>query len=182
MFNKKDNGYILVTVLLLLLVLTVVGLAAIGTSSLENVLSGNIRLRERNISKAEAGIDISTAVIERSVRADDYRGFVSIVNDPALAAELRGSPIDAFDPDLDALGNVVPDVLFAVDGQNVAVDIDRMYTRPMPGTALETASGNDGLGMGIAANFYTYFRVNATGVDLANSAADIGAIYRHVPK
>ncbi|HDH04301.1 MAG TPA: hypothetical protein ENH01_01110 [Nitrospirae bacterium] len=182
MFNKKDNGYILVTALLLLLVLTVIGLAAIGTSSIENMLSGNIRLRERNISKAEAGVEISTAVIERTVRENDTQGFTNIVNvvanDTALPDELRNT---AFDPDL-VNGNVIPDVVFAIDGQNVAVDIDRMYARPIPGTAMQFASAYDGVGQGIGGNFYAFYRINSTGVDLANSTADIGAIYRYVPK
>ena len=173
MLNKKDNGYILVTALLLLLVLTVIGLAAIGTSSIENMLSGNIRLRERSISKAEAGVEISTAVIEHTVREDNNTGFVNIVTDTSLADELRAV---AFDTDVNN------DVVFAVDSQNVTVDIDRMYSRPIPGSAMEFASGYEGVGQGISGNFYAFYRINSTGSDLANSTADIGAIYRYVPK
>ena len=151
MLNKKDNGYILVTVLLLLLVLTVIGLAAIGTSSIENMLSGNIRLRERSISKAEAGVEISTAVIEHAVREDNNTGFVKIVKDTTLPDELRNT---AFDTDVNN------DVVFAIDGQNVEVDIDRMYSRPIPGSAMQFASAYDGVGQGVGSNFYAFYRIN----------------------
>ncbi len=178
-FSRHDNGYILITVLLLLLVLTVIGLTAIGTSTVENMLSGNIRLRERNISKADAGVEICTAVIERSVREQDTQGFANIIN-PALApndpdylcTELRSSP---FDPD-------IQDVAFVVAGQTVSVDIDKMYSKWMGGTAIEFASGYEGAGKSGGSGFYTYYRVNANSSDLINSQADVGTIYRYVPK
>ncbi len=94
--GKKENGYILIVVLLLLLVLTVIGIAAISTSTIENTLSGNIRLKERNLAKADGAVEISTAVIERAVREQDTAGFAGIVTDPGLATELRSR---FFDPD-----------------------------------------------------------------------------------
>ena len=94
MTRKNEDGYILVVVLLLLLVLTVIGIAAISTSTIENTLSGNIRLKERNLAKADGAVEISTAVIERAVRAQDTVGFVGIVTDPGLATELRATFFD----------------------------------------------------------------------------------------
>ncbi len=75
MIKSNDKGYILITVLLLLLVLTIVGMSAINTSTVENMLSGNIRLRETNFSMADAGIELSTAVIERAVTDRMYKAF-----------------------------------------------------------------------------------------------------------
>ncbi len=180
MLRKDNNGYILVTVLLLLLVLTVIGMSAIGTSTVENMLSGNIRLRERNLSRADAGTEISTAVIERTVREQDIQGFTNIIN-PAFTAtdpdylptELRSSP---FDPD-------TQDVAFAVEAQTVGVDIDKMYTKWMGGTAIEFASGYEGAGKSGSSGFYAFYRINSTSTNtLVNAEAQVGAIYRYVPK
>lgn len=173
MHGKDDQGYILIVVLLLLLVLTVIGMAAIGTSTVENMLSGNMRLRERNVSKADAGAEISTAVIERTVREQDTQGFANIVSDPNLPTELRST---AFSGD----GNT--DVSFVVAGQNVNVDIDKMYTKWMGGTAIEFASGYEGTGKSGGSGFYSFFRINSSGDDLTNSTATVGTIYRYVPK
>ena len=175
--NKENNGYILVTVLLLLLVLTVVGLAAISTSTIENIMSGNMRLKGRNISRAEAGSEISRALIQRAVRFQDIVGFQNIVNDAGLSNELRGV---AFDPDI-VNGVIVDDVVFAVAGQNATVDIDMMYSRWIGGSAIEFASGYEGVGKGGSSDFYTFFRVNARGVDVRLSRSDVGALYRYVP-
>jgi len=178
-FKRDNEGYILVTALLLLLVLTIVGIAAINTSTVENILSGNIKLREENISSADAGTEISTAVIERCVRAQDTQGFTNIINpvfqpdDPDyLPTELRSS---AFDSDLQ-------DIALQIGNQNVSVDIDKMYSRWMGGTAIEFASGYEGVGKSGGKGFITFFRINSNSTGLVSSAAVIGAIYRYVPK
>jgi len=172
MLKKNENGYVLITVLLLLLVLTVVGMTAIGTSTVENMLSGNIRLRERHISRADGGAENCTAVIERSVREKETQGFTAIVTDANLPVELRTT---AFDND----GN--SDV--AVPGQNSTVDIDKMYSKWIGGTAIEFASGYEGVGKSGGTGFYTYYRINADSSEaITNSQGKVGAIYRYVPK
>ena len=179
MTKRKNDGYILITVLLLLLVLTILGIAAINTSTVDNILTGNVRLRDRNLSKADAGVEISTAVIERLVREGNITGFSNIISpsfDSASAEylpnELRAT---AFDTD-------TQDVAFSVDTQNVTVDIDKMYSKWIGGSAIEFASGYEGTGKGAGSGFYTYYRVNATGFGLILSNADVGTIYRYVPK
>lgn len=177
MIEKKNNGYILITVLLLLLVLTVLGITAIHTSTIENALSGNVRLRERNISKADAGVEISGGVIERVVRENSIAGLTAIVSDPALGNELRTI---AFDTDSSAAGT--QDIAFLVDSQQVTVDIDKMYSKWIGGTAIEFAAGYEGTGKSAGSGFYTFYRINATGFGLVLSNADVGTIYRYVPR
>ena len=140
MLNRQDNGYVLITVLLMLLVLTIIGLAAIGTSTLENLLSGNIRLRESNLSQADGCVEISTAVIERTVREMDTLGFANIINDAGLSTELSSTK---FSTDSAAAS---PDVICNAAPQNINVDIDKMYTHYISGTGIESASGYEGLG------------------------------------
>jgi Tfp pilus assembly protein PilX len=173
MKGNNDRGYILVTVLLLLSVLIVIGIAALGTSSIENMLSGNIRLKERNVSKADGAVELSTAVIERTVREQDRVGFEDIITDVNLPTELRS---ESFSDD----GNT--DVGLVASGQNTTVDIDKMYSKWMGGTAIEFAAGYEGVGKSGGAGFYTYYRINATGVDAADSTANVGSIYKYVPK
>ena len=178
MTKSDNNGYILITVLLLLLVLTIVGMAAINTSTIENVLSGNVRLRDRNISKADAGAEISAGLIEHVARDSDIQGFTNIVSpnftatDPNyLPTELR---VTVFDTD-------TQDLAFSVDGQNVTVDIDKMYAKNIPGNANLFAAASEGAGSG-AGGKYIFYRINATGTGLALSNANVGNIYRYVPK
>ncbi len=176
MFKIRDTGYVLITVMLLLLLLTVIGLAALGTSSIENMLSGNMRLRERNTSKADAGIEVSTAVINHSVRTQNITGFTAVVNDTSLPTELRTKPFDPTDST-----ETNPDVIMNVDGQAVNVDIDKMYVKRIGGTAIEFASGSEGAGKSGASNFYSFYRINSEGTGAAGSVAEVGTVFRYVP-
>ena len=171
MSKKRDNGYILITTLLLLLVLTVVGLAAIGTSTLENMLSGNIRLRERNIAKADGAIEISTEVIEQVKGSAGNTDNFANITDPDLGDELQ-LPFD--DDNCDSS----PDITFTIDSHDINVDIDRMYTKQEAGSSIEFASGADGASNN---NPIIFFRINSCSEDIRDSSAVCGAIYRYVP-
>ena len=175
--SRQNDGYILITTLLLLLVLTIVGLSAIGTSTMGNALSGNTRLRERNLTKAEAGADISARLINHSMTNHDTIGFNDIVKDATLPSELRS--VVVFDPDE---ANIAPDVGFTVDTGTVSVDIDKMMVAYVPGWSIAQCLEYDATQGGGGGGLVSYHRVNATGSGLARSEAEVGAIYRYVPK
>jgi hypothetical protein len=120
---------------------------------------------------------MSTAIIERVLREHDTLYFANIA-DAALPNELRSSPFDADNADSS------PDITFAIDSNNnnINVDIDRMYSRWMGGTAIEFASGYEGVGKSGGSGFITFFRINSSSEDIRDSSADVGAIYRYVPK
>lgn len=176
--SRQNNGYILITTLLLLLVLTIVGLSAIGTSTVQNALSGNTRLRERNLTRAEAGADISADLIKYSLTTQNIIGYSPIVLDPNLPSELKSDFFDRDEADTGADADKGADVEFTVDTGTVSVDIDLMIIAHLPGDmglTMNTGFENNGRD-GIA----SYHRVNATGSGLVASEAEIGAIYRYV--
>lgn len=166
MKKSGEQGYILVIVLLLMVVLTIVGLAAISTSSFENILSGNIRLKALNQARADGGIEVTTGLIQRAVRSMDTLGYTNLITDTALANELRN-------------------VFFSTDSQdlsygNLTVDIDYMYLLQQEGCSQEQASGYEGIGKGSAHCGEFYYRINAKSSDKANSEGTVGAVYRYV--
>ena len=174
----KDNGYVLITSLLMLLVLTVIGLAAMGTSSLDNLLSGNIRLKEMNTAEADGCADISTAVIERVAREGDTRGFAGMVSDANMPFEISSTPFDT-DP---SQNDPAWDVTCSVGGQTVNVDLDMMYSKWGEGSSIEFASGYEGVGKGGNSGAMIYYRINSTGFNTMGSASTVGTIYKYVPK
>ncbi len=99
MIKKHENGYILVTSILLLMVLTVIGMAALGTSSIENILSGNIRIIEENEALASSGIKHIPGPIDdllmMQTSPTEYTPYIGSTSDiVSLANELRGVPFD----------------------------------------------------------------------------------------
>ena len=176
MIMRKERGYVLITVLLMLLVLTVIGIAALGTSSIENLLSGNIRLRESNLAQADGCVEISTALIEQAVRLQNTAGFSNIA-DAGLPAELRSTEFDY------SAADNTPDVVCDAGGaRSITVDIDKMYEYIIPGSSLEMLAGYEGLGKSSANSTYVFYRINSSGTGLASSSATVGTIYRHMPK
>lgn len=179
---QEDKGYILITCLLLLLVLTVIGLSAIGTSTLENILSGNVRLRETNLLQADAGTTLSPSIIERAIRKHDVRGFSSImVDSDNFPLNIR---VNDFDDD-------TYDAFLAIDEEcaadpsadpTVIIDIDKMYVKYIGGSAIEFASGYEGIGKSGSNDYYAFYRINSKSRGPANSEGCAGCIYRYVPK
>ncbi|NIQ40081.1 MAG: hypothetical protein GTN81_16080, partial [Proteobacteria bacterium] len=55
--NQNERGVVLVLALLLILAGTIVAIAAMTTSGIEMMISGNQRVQEQLFDAAEAGID-----------------------------------------------------------------------------------------------------------------------------
>lgn len=174
MITRDNKGYVLITALLMLLVLTVIGLAAISTSTLENLLSGNIRLKERNIAFADGCSEISLKIIEHlMLHPDDSTSYSNLIKDFDLRSEQPFATDDGSSTSRD---------VECSDGEDPAfVDIDKMYTKPIGGTSNEFAGGYEGLGKGGGSGYATYYRVNASRPGEMNSESRVGAIYRYIP-
>lgn len=59
----NEEGFVLVVALLALLVVTIIGVLALSTATTEVMIAGNARLREMNLSTADAGISLAGPVM-----------------------------------------------------------------------------------------------------------------------
>lgn len=64
--QHNENGFVLVTGLLILIVLTMIGIAAVRNTSLELQIAGNDRLHTETFYAAEAGAILGTEVLEQN--------------------------------------------------------------------------------------------------------------------
>lgn len=150
----SEQGMILITVLLLMMIVTLLGVIAINTSTVDIQISGNLRRSSAAFGGAEAGTDLVVPVIERTIAAgtldpDSIPG--GSIDTAELADEINGgldndddNPTDSPDLVLTSLGS---DAGTSVE---VRVDIDRMYSYSLPGGAMEFASGYEGVGAAAA--------------------------------
>ena len=174
MNKKNDKGYILVTCLLLLVVLTIIGLAAIGTSTFENTLSGNIREMEVNMNCGDGATEVCSGVIQRVVRELDGQGYGNILDDAGIVAELNGgTPFDQDDPEVTPAQS---DMSYG----NTVVDIDYMYKKPGDGAGLKMIAGYEGAGHGSAGSANYYYRCNSTCNGATGSESTVGTLYRYL--
>jgi Tfp pilus assembly protein PilX len=199
---QNENGYILVTSLLLLLVLTMIGIAAIGTTTVSTILSGNINLRGQNTALSDAGTQFSIGVIKKvlDLKRSQNIGFTNFIctkndtmkfyNQLPIAQKYKvvcdtnnieeESPFDADSLTLSvSVTNRKADVVIPYDSSLVLIDIDKMYSAGAPGSKQCFAceyEGNTGSGNNIEA----FYRIIATSFGAAGSEASGSLIYRYV--
>jgi len=131
-----EQGIALITMMALLLIMTVLGMAAITISGFENRMVGFMRGGEASASAAEACLSTSVHVI-RNMAADgsvdptflsDAGGPIPTLNKSDLEDELKG--ISENDPDTYP---GAPNLDMMVNNYQVWGDIDRLYRQPKPG-------------------------------------------------
>ncbi len=180
MMKEQEKGYILVTSILLLMVLTVIGMAAMGTSSIENILSGNIRIIEETEALADSGIKHIPEPVHDMVKNEapiEYTTYLGTSTDIAnLVNELRTIPFDTDSTDES------PDMTYVVDGVTVNIDIDKMHPKNDEGNALIAHNCYSGVGRCGGKN-PVYFRVNSE-ASMAGVGANktVGSFYIYVDK
>ncbi len=148
---KSQKGIALITVLLLLVVMTILGIAAITVTGMENRMAGFTRSGEAASTAAEACLDTGLQVVQQTLdisaagslpTAFDVSngGPVPDANHATLNAELLGQNDNNSDT---PSGN--PNLSMTINNYSVSGDIDRLYVEPKAGTSQafdEAQSGN----------------------------------------
>lgn len=168
-----ERGVALLTTMLLLVALTVIGIAAMTVTSLGSKMAGFGRTEEAGASAAEACLGTAVKLIQDTIdngtlpasyRSDaNPPGPVPAGNAAVLQAEIMGQADNSPDA-AEAVPNTVANVNnFVVNG-----DIDRLYAAPKPGSALQFAAGYEGTGSGAAAGgIDIYYRVDCVATNAA---------------
>jgi hypothetical protein len=183
---KSQEGIVLAVSLLLLLVATVAGITALSTSTTNVMIAGNRRLSELNFSSADSGAFTTKPVINDTA----FNGVVNVKYladiDPLVkdAIDFAGEIGGGSGGD-SALDN--PDIGFSLGADESAttvfVDVDYLYAAYAPGSAIEFASGYDGLGKGAGAGgAHIFYNVNSVSQGEVGSETEINAVYRYVTK
>ncbi len=141
--RESQRGLALVTVMLLILALTVIGVAAITVTGMEGRMAGFTRTGEASASAAESCLDTGMEIILATLDVaaggslptafkDDQvpAGPVPAANYNTLNDELRGADNNNADTPAGA-----PNIVMTVNNYAVNGDLDRLYVQPKPGTS-----------------------------------------------
>ncbi|HEU4686151.1 MAG TPA: pilus assembly PilX N-terminal domain-containing protein [Nitrospira sp.] len=158
-----ESGIAFLTIMMLLLVFTALGVAAIAVTGLENKVAGVQRTGETAANASESCMSTSVNVIQQTIMqgqlpAGFYTSGAPITNAAATATspnhslfeEIMGQSDNDSDDPLGS-GPTGPDYFQTVGQYDVFGDIDRMYAVPKAGTGLQFAGGYEGIGGGAAA-------------------------------
>ena len=137
----REDGIAMLTVLMLTIILTVIGIAAITTTSLDIKMAGGERIRESTVNAAEACMSSGVQIIQQTLQNGAVPGTLTaaganpVVTAAPLESEIMGYPgflgfSDSADP---TSGAFAPNAVLTVSNYTVNMDIDRLYTQPMSG-------------------------------------------------
>lgn len=198
---SDERGFVLVVSLILLLVITIMGILALSTSTTEVMVAGNQRMAEVNEASAEGGRELVEPVLKYIIDHDaKIRDFTIIKNrfpiiaDPNLHNEVVLNDSDEngeenlvslnHDCPADAIKN--PDLFIEVPKDKptstVTVDIDYLFAAHSAGSAIEFASGTEGMGKGMSGGSLIYYKANTFSQNPAGTLKEIGSLFRYVVK
>jgi Tfp pilus assembly protein PilX len=150
-----QRGIALLTVMLLLVALTVIGIAAMTVTSLENRMAGFERTGESGATAAEACLGTAVRIIQQTIDSAQLPPeFLDDKNPPGPvpagnAATLQQEIMGQLDNNAD-VSTTAPNTVTVVAGFTVRGDIDRLYAKPKAGGSLQFAAGYEGTAGGAA--------------------------------
>src|SRR5690349_21428468 len=155
---RNTKGIALLTVMLVMVIMSVIGIAALTVTGLENRMAGFGRTGEAAATAAESCIGSGVNLIQQTIDLGAVpisflanaspAGPVPVGGDTRLTKEIMGQ-LDNNDDNASQTGGTggVPNMAFTgatqIGSFNVYGDIDRLYAKARAGGALEFASGFD---------------------------------------
>lgn len=96
---RDEKGFVLVAALSCLVVLSMIGIAAMNSANMEKSIAHNINLAEKTFYGADGGTEVAIAMVERNIACDDgwhwAWGALPDSHDPAISVQTSG--MDIFD-------------------------------------------------------------------------------------
>jgi hypothetical protein len=184
MLNDR-RGMAMLTVMMVLLMLTVLGIAAITASGLGNNMAGLQRTMEASANAAESCLGTGVNIIQQvllpesgdqvpAALLDNFTppGPVPVGNKTVLENEFIASPENS--ADVPTGPSAAPNLRMTVGPYAVAGDIDRLYAKPRQGNGNPYGEGNTQNGPG----FDLYFRLTCIATNVATGTeSQVSAIY-----
>ena len=143
---KREDGIAMLTVLMLTLILTVIGVAALTSTSVDIKMAGGERVRESTVNAAEACMSSGVQIIQQTLANGAVPSTLTGAGaNPSITLPLGTAPgqnplqaeimgqsdanADSADPTVGSTRNAV----LTISNYTVNMDIDRLYTQPMSG-------------------------------------------------
>lgn len=188
--TRDDRGMAMLTVMMILLMLTVLGIAAITASGLGNTMAGLQRTMETSANATESCLGIGANIIQQVFLPENGSqvpvalldnssppGPVPNGNKTVLENELIGNPENH--TDVPTGSGAAPNLRMTVGSYTVTGDIDRLYVKMRAGTGQQQFSAYEGTGVGAGSNGVdAFFRISCVGTNTATGTESrVSAIY-----
>ena len=179
-----EAGLALLTTILLLVAMTVIGIAAMTVTSMGSRMAGFGRTAEAGATAAEACLGTAVKLIQETIDNGTLpAAYRNDANPPGPvpagnAATLQSEILGQSDNNADA-ADTAPNTVATVNSYTVNGDIDRLYAAPKAGSAQQFGSGYEGTGAGAAAGgIDIFYRIDCSATNAAtDTRGRITAVY-----
>ena len=189
-----EGGMALLTVIMVLLILTVLGISAMTVTGVENKMAGLQRTMEASGQAAESCLSTGANVILQTLLPENGGAVPAGLwaptgpvpttgNNPTiLGNEIMGNPENSIDV---AVGvgptglAAAPNITMTVGPYTVVGDIDRLYIKLRAGSGQQQFAAYDGTGVGAGSNGSdVYYRITCIAMNSATGTENrVSAIY-----
>jgi len=175
----NEDGFVLIVALFVLILLTIIGISATSTTTIDLQISQNDKAYKIAFYNADGGVYPTVKLISQSINAGAAisgtdLGTINYLARPSGDTTTFFNQVMGFD----AYDAGTLDIQFALGNNNVNVDVNRTGQKTLVGGGAEFASGAEGIGGG--ASVAAYFAVDSFGAGPYNASSNVGANYRKV--
>jgi len=177
---QSQQGAALVMAIMILLILTVLGIYAVTTSTLETKIAGNERVLKDAFYAADGGIDYGRHVIALVLNNQSLSGTSpnDAENGTTLQQEMLGDSSSGWQSKADSNSNGIEDgspwVAPHIGNSDMAIHLDRIKAEEPAGYSGEFGTPVSEKQTSI------YYLVDSASTGIAGASSKIEATYRHV--
>lgn len=171
--KNQEEGFVLITCMMIMVVLTIIGIMAVSTTEIELLVAGNDKVAKSAFYRADSGIFTAPKVVREAIDVGPGLDIGTMSLDSGGDQNEFYRKIMGFEDDT---GNI----RFPQGEGDIDTDIYRSGAGKLPGESVEFASGYDG-GPSSSQGVGILYTLNATGTAPADATSTIEALYRFIP-
>jgi len=168
---KNEEGFVLITALLMLVVLMIIGIAATNTTTIELQISGNDKVAKQTFYQADGGTNVGVSILEENITTSGFTapgGYhgVNITNTALYMNDHTATGVDA---------------TMTRDGEQTEFRFLGGPIQSSPGSGAQMAAGYEGKGKSAASGgSFKVYDVEAKHFGANNSEAAVLIQWRHL--
>ena len=183
-YRQDESGSVtIVAAVLILVILTLLGLAAMDDTTVELQIAGNDQRSRIAFYNADSGVYGVPKIISRIVDISNPVGIAAEADSIAAGAawdattdrDIFFDQVMGYDP-----YDATQDVVMGQGGFSTQVDVERGRSRILAGGGAEFASGTEGIGVGATGGVAVYYGLDSWGQSTLGAVSNVIADYRKV--
>jgi hypothetical protein len=183
-YIQDESGSVtIIAAVLILVIVTLVGLSAMDTTTVELQIAGNDQRSRIAFYNADSGVYGVPKIISRIVDTSDPVGVAGEAGSIAAGVAWDASTDqNTFFNQVMGYGVYDPtqDVVMGQGGFSTQVDVERVRSRVLAGGGAEFASGAEGIGVGATGGVAVYYELDSWGQSTRRAVSNVIADYRKV--